>query len=110
MHNAAAGKKRKEKGGAEKAREKKLRNLDAEATKCRKLTEIFSSTASSSTSQFKISSSEEVSQTATQQHATSDDEGQKDELVPQADTGQMPIISLAGIQVPPYSACDTGSL
>lgn len=90
MHNAAAGKKRKEKGGAEKAREKKLRNLDTEAAKCRKLTEIFSSTASSSTSQLNISSSEEVSQTAMQQHATSDDdEGQKDELVPQADPGQV---------------------
>ena len=86
MHNAAAGKKRKEKGGAEKAREKKLRNLDTEAAKCRKLTEIFSS----STSQLNISSSEEVSQTAMQQHAPSDDdEGQKDELVPQADPGQV---------------------
>ena len=91
MHNAAAGKKRKEKGGAEKAREKKLRNLDTEAAKCRKLTEIFNSTASSSTSQLNISSSEEVSQTAMQQHAPSDDddEGQKDELVPQADPGQV---------------------
>ncbi|XP_042569711.1 extended synaptotagmin-1-like isoform X2 [Cyprinus carpio] len=86
MHNAAAGKKRKEKGGAEKAREKKLRILDIEAAKCRKLTEIFSS----STSQLNISSSEEVSQTAMQQDAPSDDdEGQKDELVPQADPGQV---------------------
>ncbi len=92
MHNTAAGKKRKEKGGAEKAREKKFWNLDTEAAKCRKLTEIFSSTASRITSQLNISSrpsSEEVSQTAMQQHATSDDEGQKDELVPQAETGQV---------------------
>ncbi|CAM4577333.1 unnamed protein product [Leuciscus chuanchicus] len=70
-----------------------MRNLDAEAAKCRKLTEIFSSTASSSTSQLNISSSEEVSQTAMQQHATSDDEGQNDELVPQADTGQIPVLN-----------------
>ena len=39
-----AGKKRKEKGGAEKARGKKKRHLDSEASKCRKLTEMFSST------------------------------------------------------------------
>ena len=76
--------------GLRRREKKKLWNLDIEAAKCRKLTEIFSSTASSSTSQLNISSSEEVSQTAMQQHATSDDdEGQKDELVPQADPGQV---------------------
>ena len=72
--------------GLRRREKKKLWNLDIEAAKCRKLTEIFSS----STSQLNISSSEEVSQTAMQQHAPSDDdEGQKDELVPQADPGQV---------------------
>ena len=39
------GKKRKEKGGAEKARIKKKRMLEGEASKCSKITDLFRSQA-----------------------------------------------------------------
>ena len=42
------GKKRKEKGGAEKARNKKRRMLEEDASQCLKITDIFSHKASTS--------------------------------------------------------------
>ena len=66
-------KKRKEKGGAEKARKKK-RHFDSEASQCRKLTEMFSSTEA---------------QPQYDRTTCDDDEEQRDELVPQTDTGQV---------------------
>ena len=42
------GKKRKEKGGAEKARNKKKRMLEEGASQCLKITDIFNNQASTS--------------------------------------------------------------
>ena len=79
--------KRKEKGGAEKAREKKVKSLAGEAYKCRKLTDLFGSSATTSTI---ISSLEQVQDDEeNDEGASSDiqpascvhDEGQRVELV-----------------------------
>ena len=52
--------KRKEKGGAEKAREEKVKLLAGNANKCRKLTDLFGSSAATTTSTIITSSLEQV--------------------------------------------------
>ncbi|XP_041836765.1 uncharacterized protein LOC121652114 [Melanotaenia boesemani] len=85
---STTNKKRKEKGGAEKARDKKKRNLDDEAAKCHKLTDMFRSSSSSSSASGTEPARASSSATAAPVH---NNEGQRVELVevPQTDTGQV---------------------
>ncbi|KAL1279575.1 hypothetical protein QQF64_026248 [Cirrhinus molitorella] len=96
-------KKRKEKGGAEKVREKKIKQLESEASKCWKLTEMFacgSSTATAGSSNCGTSRSESQAQTAVKEEAAAaaaqGDEGQVQEQVevPQTSAGQ---VSMKGV-------------